>query len=182
MDSMIVDLDPYFIRNIEAGDVDALARHANNRNVAANLRDRFPHPYHRKDAEEFVARMTQEEVPSVFAIATREELIGGIGLHPQEDVHIRSAEIGYWLAEPYWGKGIMSRAVAAFTEFAFANRDLIRIFAVAFHTNPGSVRVLEKCGYQYEGCMKASAEKWGQVLDQFIYAMVRVPTGSGSRK
>jgi RimJ/RimL family protein N-acetyltransferase len=88
-------------------------------------------------------------------------------------VHRRSAEIGYWVAEPYWGRGIATKAVGALTAFAFAHHDLVRIFAGVFASNPASARVLEKAGYAFEGRLRRSVVKDGIVLDQLMYAMVR---------
>ncbi|MGH7406412.1 MAG: GNAT family N-acetyltransferase [Candidatus Methylomirabilales bacterium] len=102
------------------------------------------------------------------------EAVGRIGLDLQTDVHRRSAEIGFWLAEPYWGRGIATEAVRAMTDFAFATFDLCRIFAGVFEWDPASVRVLEKAGYAYEGRLRKSVTKDGQTIDAFLYAVVRV--------
>jgi RimJ/RimL family protein N-acetyltransferase len=102
-----------------------------------------------------------------------EEAVGGIGFTVQPDVAHRSAEIGYWLGEKFWGRGIATEALKAVTEYAFANYDLCRLYAHVFDWNPASARVLEKAGYRFEGRLKKSVTKNGQTIDQLIYAMVR---------
>ena len=169
---MRIPFEPYTIRSYTQGDADAVARHANNPRIAAGLRDAFPSPYTLKDAEEWIALVRGEKPERNFVIATSEEVIGGIGLILQEDVYARSAELGYWLGEAYWGKGIMSEAVAVFTDFAFAQYDLVRIFACVFESNPASGRVLEKAGFTLEGRLRKSVFKNGRVLDSFLYAKI----------
>ena len=172
---MNIDLGQWQVRSYTLDDVPSVARHANNPQVAANLRDRFPHPYTEGNAREWIEHCLRQRPERNFAIAAAEEVIGGIGLELQDDVHFRSAELGFWLAEPYWGQGITTRSVRAVTEFAFANFDLIRIFAMVFESNPASVRVLEKAGYEFEGRMRMSVVKHGRVLDQLVYARVEPP-------
>lgn len=108
-----------------------------------------------------------------FAIATQEEAIGGIGISLNQDVHRLTAEMGYWLGEPYWGKGLMTEAVAKFTEYAFECFHLVRIYAEPYASNPNSCRVLEKAGYVLEGRLRSSVIKDGQILDQFLYARIK---------
>jgi RimJ/RimL family protein N-acetyltransferase len=110
---------------------------------------------------------------SHFAIATPEELIGSIGFHPQEDVHRRSAELGYWLGQEYWGRGIASAAVPVVVSHAFEDFDLLRIFAYVFQGNVASEKVLEKAGFLCEGTLRQSVYKQGRVLDQKLYAVLR---------
>lgn len=148
-------------------------RHANNRHVWLTLRDQFPHPYTRADGEDWLAHIAQQEPVTSFAIVVAGEAAGGIGLAPQPDVHRRSAELGYWLGEAFWNRGIMTAAVRTFTTHAFDEYDLLRIFAGVFSTNPASMRVLEKAGYTREGILKKSVVKDGQVLDQVLYAVTR---------
>ena len=151
----------------------SIAWHANNPRIAANLRDRFPHPYAIDDAEKWLAYVQSKEPETHFAIATPSEAIGGIGLELLDDVHYQTAELGYWIDEDYWGKGIMTAAVTVFTEYAFKNYDFIRIFAAVFDSNPASVRVLEKAGYTFEGRLRRSVNKNGKILDQLMYAKVK---------
>lgn len=154
-------------------DAAAIARYANNRAVWITLRDRFPHPYTLDDAVAFLGVATTQQPTGDFAIATADEAIGGIGLQRQSDVHRLSAEIGYWLGEPYWGRGIATRAVRAMTEWAFATTSLERLFACVFATNPASARVLTNAGYQFEGRLRRAVVKDGRILDQLVYATLR---------
>lgn len=170
---MKLPFDNYFIRSWTMDDVDSLAKYANNRNIWINLRDAFPHPYTREDARYWIQYALAHKPETLFAIATEAEAIGGIGLHPQPDVHRLTAELGYWLAEPFWGRGIMTRAVVAITEWAFANLNLVRIFASAYHTNAASARVLEKAGYTFEGRLRKSVIKDGKIYDQLLYAALK---------
>jgi RimJ/RimL family protein N-acetyltransferase len=171
--SVTIDIGDWQIRSFAADDAAALCKYANNRNIWVNLRDRFPYPYRHADAISWLERVHAQPVRTHFAIATPEELIGAVGFEVQEDVYRRSAEIGYWVAEPYWGRGIATRAVGALTAFAFARHDLVRTFAGVFSSNPASARVLEKAGYTFEGRLRRSVVKDGIVLDQLVYAMVR---------
>lgn len=161
------------IRNWQTDDASALAKYANNRRVSINLRDIFPFPYTPDDAHQFLSRVVDQADLMRWAIATPEEAIGGIGLTRGEDIHRRTAELGYWLAEPYWGRGIASESVQVVTNYAFATFDLLRIFAEPFVTNVGSCRVLEKAGFVCEGILRANAVKAGQVHDMAMYALVR---------
>jgi RimJ/RimL family protein N-acetyltransferase len=165
----------YRIRSYRAGDEAALVEHADNRNVSRNLRDRFPYPYTPEVARNWLAHVATEEPEVSFAIATREGLIGGIGVELGEDIHHRTAEIGFWLGERFWGRGITTAAVRAFTPWAFERYDLLRIWAGVFETNPASARVLEKAGYTLEARLRASVVKDGRTLDQLVYARLRHP-------
>jgi ribosomal-protein-alanine N-acetyltransferase len=162
------------IRAWVPADVPDLVRLADNRNVWRNLRDRFPSPYAKSDARDWVRGVNGQSPIAHFAIAWGGALAGGIGILLQEDVHQGTAEIGYWLGEPFWGKGIMTGALIAFTGYAFAAFGLRRIYAQVLHWNPGSMRVLEKAGYVLEGRMRCSALKDGQVADELLYAKVQV--------
>lgn len=161
------------LRPLRPGDAASLARHADNRQVWLNLRDLFPHPYTVADAESYIARVAGQSPVTSFAIDVAGDAVGGISLHVGRDIERRSAEIGYWLGEEHWGRGIVSAAVAAVTAYALRDLDLLRVFAVPFARNPASARVLEKAGYRLEGTMRRSAVKDGEVLDQWLYAAVR---------
>ena len=170
---MEIDLDKYKIRSYSRSDKDALIKYANNINVSRNLRDSFPFPYTKKDAHEWLRIVCNQQIELNFAIANNEELIGGIGLMPQSDVYKFSAEIGYWLAEPFWGKGITSRAVIAMTKFAFDNFNFNRLFAAVFEGNPASMKVLENSGYKLEGTFRQTVFKEGIFKDQMMYSILR---------
>lgn len=163
------------IRRFAPGDAEALVRHADDRRVWRHLRDRFPHPYTMTDARAWLAHAALEDPAVSFAIASGDELVGGIGLVLGEDVHRRTAEIGYWIGPALWNRGIATRAVGAFTRWAFERFDLDRIHGDVFEGNDASARVLEKCGYVFEGRLRKSVFKDGRTLDQLVYATVREP-------
>lgn len=161
------------LRRWRSGDEPSLVQHASNRRIWLNVRDRFPYPYTMEDARFWVQAAGSAEIITNFAIVVEGEAVGGIGILLQDDVHWRSAEIGYWLGEDYWGRGIVTEAVCAVTDWAFESFDLCRIFAFVYEWNPASMRVLEKAGYQYEGRLRKSVTKDGRTIDQVIYAIVR---------
>jgi ribosomal-protein-alanine N-acetyltransferase len=161
-----------FVRPWRLADADALVRHANNLNVAKQLRDRFPHPYSRANAMTFLKFATQDDDPMNLAIEVHGEAAGGIGFVPGSDVERFSAEIGYWLGEAHWGRGIVTEALVLVTEDVFKRRNLLRLFALPFADNVGSTRVLEKAGYVREGILRASAVKFGVPRDQAMYARI----------
>ena len=170
---MELKLKSAVIRSWVAEDAKAIARHANNRKIWENLRDALPHPYGLADAEGFLNFLAQEKPEMTFAIATEAEAIGCIGLRRGVDVHRKTAELGYWLGEPFWGRGIMTEAVRDFVRWAFEELDLNRIYAEPFEGNTASARVLEKAGFVREGRMRANALKDGKVMDSLLYARVR---------
>jgi RimJ/RimL family protein N-acetyltransferase len=133
------------------------------------MRDQFPHPYTREDAEEWITFVEQRNPQTYFALEVHGGAVGGIGLTLKSDRC--SAEIGYWLGEAVWGRGIAAAAVQALTDYGFTAFGLTRIFAVPFANNLASMRVLEKGGYVREGVMRRSAIKEGVVLDQVLYAI-----------
>jgi RimJ/RimL family protein N-acetyltransferase len=170
---MRIELGEWCIRSLTASDAEAIVKYANNRRISINLRDRFPHPYTRAAADAFLAAAGAQQPEADFAIASRSEAIGGIGFHPQLDVHRLSAEIGYWLGEPFWGQGIATRAVRALSEWVFATTPLVRLYAHVFEWNPASARVLEKAGFTLEGRLRRSVLKEGKLIDQLMYGLVR---------
>lgn len=161
------------VRSWRADDLAALLRHADNPKVATKMRDRFPSPYTEADARAWLAMATETEVGETnWAIEVGGEAVGGIGLVPQVDINAGTAEVGYWLGEAVWGRGIATAAVSAVTRHALAVLGYRRLFATAFVDNGASRRVLEKCGYRLEGVMRRSAVKNGRVIDQALYATV----------
>ena len=166
---MHLSLGSCVVREWAAEDLQPLVRHANNRNIWINLRDRFPHPYTDAHGREFLSHVVPQRAPTVWAIEVDGEAAGGIGLVQLTDVERVSAEIGYWLGEQFWGRGVMTDALKAVTAEAFRQLDLRRIFALPFADNIGSIRVLEKAGYVLEGRMPQSAIKAGIIRDQLMY-------------
>ena len=135
-----------------------------------HLRDRFPFPYEPQHAATFLSRIAEQPQPTAWAIEVEGEAVGGIGLEMHSDVERVSAEVGYWLTERLWGRGIVTEVLTAVTAEAFARFDLTRLYAVAFADHAASIRVLEKSGYVKEGLMKQSAIKDGKIRDQLLYA------------
>ena len=161
------------IRSWREDDAPALARAANNRNVWLSLRDLMPHPYALADAEAYLARVAQNPLHHSFCLEVEGQAAGAIGLKQREDVHRFTAELGYWLAQPHWGRGIATAAVRAFVAERFEALPLQRIFAEVYANNPASVRVLEKAGFEFEGRLRQNVIKDGQTLDSLLYARVR---------
>jgi len=163
------------VRSWRESDVTSLARHANNRKVWLNLRDAFPHPYGEADGRAFIARALERRPETMFAIAVDGEAVGGIGFVLHDDVERVSAEIGYWLGEAHWNKGIATEALRAVTAYAVATHGLTRVYALPYEWNAASCRVLEKCGYTLEARTRRAVIKDGRVIDQFLYAYVVNP-------
>lgn len=159
--------------NIE--DVASVARFANNEKIACNLRDVFPHPYTENDARYYIESCinSSEEKQICRAITVDDRAVGSIGVFLGSDVHQKSAELGYWLAEEYWNKGIMSAAVKQICANAFNKFDIVRIYAEPFAHNAGSRKVLENAGFALEGIMKNGVYKRNQVFDYCMYALLR---------
>jgi len=171
---MLLPLDPpWVIRDFRDDDAADLVRQADNPDVAIHLRDRFPNPYTEADAVRWLHHLSQLDSPTHWAIAEHDDLIGAVGLVQMGDVYARTAEIGYWLGEAHWGRGIATLAVGAITAYGFDALGLLRIEAAVFSNNPGSARVLEKCGYQFEGRHRQRVVKRGEVYDELMYARLR---------
>lgn len=138
-----------------------------------HLRDRFPFPYEMEHARTFLGWITDQPSPTVWAIEAAGEAVGGIGVELHTDVERVSAEIGYWLGEAYWGRGIATEALKAVTAEAFSRFEITRLYAVPFADHAASVRVLEKAGYVREGHLRHSAIKGGVIRDQLLFAAYR---------
>ena len=160
------------VRPWHIGDIESLVKHGNNINVAKHLRDRFPHPYTRSAAVSFIRFATSQPVPANLAIEVDGHAAGAIGYVPGSDVERFSAEVGYWLGEAYWGRGIVTEALTLVTAYLFDELNLLRLFALPFADNQASMRVLEKAGYVKEGVLQSSSVKYGQPRDQAMYARV----------
>jgi ribosomal-protein-alanine N-acetyltransferase len=169
---MRLKLDRCTIRPFERGDELSIVRHANNRNVWINLRDHFPYPYTTVHARSWIEEQIRSREENHWAVEVEGHVGGGIGLVPGVDVNRLSAEIGFWLGEAYWGRGIMTEAVGAVTRYAFGERGFIRVYAEVYNWNSASMKVLETSGYAREGVLRDSAIKAGQVVDQILYARV----------
>lgn len=170
---MKISFDDYCIRSYEYSDKEALIKYANNYNISRLLRDQFPFPYTQNDAEMWLVHACNQHPETNFVIANENELIGAIGINLQEDVNRFSAEIGYWLGEPFWNKGIITRVLKVFTGFAFNNFELNRIYANVFEGNDASEKVLIKAGYKKEATLRKAVFKEGKFIDQYIYAILK---------
>jgi RimJ/RimL family protein N-acetyltransferase len=168
-----IQLTKSLLREWRRGDEPSLVRHANNRNVWINVRDTFPHPYTTADARSWIRLATTQGLNHVFAIDVEGFAVGAIGVRPGEDIHRFSAEIGYWLGEEYWNRGIVTEAVVAIADYAFETLGMVRLYADVFVWNPSSIRVLEKAGFTKEGVLRRSAMKDRQLVDQVLYARVK---------
>lgn len=177
---MRLEAGPCVVRPLREGDEPSLARHANNRGVWRNVRDRFPHPYSLGDAVSWLATVTMQEPPTHFGIEVDGEIAGGIGFTRREDVERFNAEIGYWLGEAVWGRGVATAALQAFVDWTFASTDLVRLEALVFEWNPASCRVLEKCGFVLEGRLRRAVFKDGQQLDGLLYARLAPEDAEGT--
>jgi ribosomal-protein-alanine N-acetyltransferase len=169
---VILSLTTCEVRSWRPSDLDSLVEHANNRKIWVNLRDRFPHPYSRSDGRTFIRAARKMQPETFFAIAVDGAAVGGIGFVLQGDVDRVSAELGYWLGEAFWGRGIATDATRAVTQYAIERHGLTRLFALPFAHNLASCRVLEKAGYVREALLRRSAIKDGTIVDQFQYAYI----------
>ena len=163
------------IRRWELSDARDLATALSNKKIQDNLRDGLPYPYTEQDGKEFISAMlsANENDTFAFAITVNGKVIGSIGAFRQGNIHRQTAELGYYIAEEYWGKGIMTEAVKQLCDYVFSNTDIIRIYAEPFAYNIGSCRVLEKAGFQYEGTLRSNALKNGNVFDMKMYSKLK---------
>jgi RimJ/RimL family protein N-acetyltransferase len=161
------------LRNLMPQDATSVARYANNVNIWNNVRDYFPHPYRLQDAETFIADAAKHQPATNLAIVYEQECVGIIGFYPMRDVYRLCADFGYWLAEPCWGKGIMSAAVPAFIDYLFSNFETVRLQSSVFAYNASSMRVLEKAGFVLENIAKKGVIKNGMLIDEYRYFLLK---------
>lgn len=166
---MKIELRPWQI-----DDLDSLIENGNNFEVARFMTDVFPHPYTEEAARRFIDLATTEKPKRLKAIAVDGMAVGGIGIHPKTDVLKKNAELGYWLGQAYWGKGIASQVVPQMVKFAFETYDITRLYACVYGNNKASQRVLEKCGFKLEAHFDKTIFKNGEFLDELIYAVRKV--------
>lgn len=174
---MQLTLSKSTIRSFRPSDAESITRHIGTYSVVRNML-RIPHPYSLQDAEEWIGIATKPDPQTKFGIAIDDQIIGGIGLDVNPSgipARQHSAEIGYWLGEKFWGRGIATEALNAITEWAFRELRLVRLHAHVFARNPASARVLEKAGYTLEGRMLAHYFRDGEYIDGLLYAKVRLP-------
>ncbi|OFX59709.1 MAG: GNAT family N-acetyltransferase [Bacteroidetes bacterium GWA2_30_7] len=161
----------FTLRPWNINDLDSLVRYANNYKIAKNMSDGFPHPYTIESGKTFIENASKQNPVHYFAIDINREAVGAIGFMPQTDIHRKNAELGYWLAESFWGKGIIPNAIKEIVEIAFKNFDINRIFARPFGSNLASQKVLEKAGFKLEARFEKSLIKNGEYEDELVYAI-----------
>ena len=166
-------LSTCILRPWELSDDSSLASHANNRNIWIHQLDGFPHPFTLEHAQGWLERVQGETPPHSLAVEVDGQAVGTVGLHFQKDVYRRSAEVGYWIGEPYWGRGIMTEALHTFVEYSFGTFDLCRIFARIFAWNPASARVARKVGFRLEGRLRKAVTKAERTTDLLLFSVVR---------
>jgi [ribosomal protein S5]-alanine N-acetyltransferase len=170
---MQLALERCTVRPWRSDDAESLARHANNRKIWLAVRDLFPHPYTIQDAHKFLQRTISEQPEMKFCVEIQDAAVGGIGVHQGHDVYRHTATVGYWLGEQFWGRGVMTEALTAVTDFCFDKFPLRRISAEVFANNAASARVLEKAGFIFEARLKNNVVKDGEVLDSLLYARTK---------
>ncbi len=164
------------LKKWELSDAKDLAIALSNKKIQDNLRDGLPYPYTEKDGADYISAMltADENDTFAFAIMADDKVVGSIGAFRQGNIHRRTAELGYYIAEEYWGRGIMTEAVKQICEYVFDKSDIIRIYAEPFAYNTASCRVLEKAGFQYEGTLRSNAVKNGKVIDMKMYSLLKM--------
>jgi RimJ/RimL family protein N-acetyltransferase len=164
------------LRPLRLTDALRLSELANNEKISRNLRDGFPNPYTLTDAENFLQRFSDQDPVTFFGIDFNGEYVGNISLVPGQDVYRKSAEIGYFIGEPYWNKGIVTKAVNLISEYGFNHLDIVRIHTGVFEYNAASMHVLEKCGFVKEAVFRKSVFKQGKLWDEVRYAKLKPGT------
>lgn len=161
------------LRPWHISDLESLVQQANNPNIARFLTNKFPYPYTEENGKMFITMATKDTPIHIFAIDIDGKAVGGIGIHPQEDIMCKNAELGYWLGEEFWGNEILTRAIPEVLKFAFETYDITRVYARPYGNNPASQRVLEKTGFTLEARIEGNIYKNGEVLDELIYGYRR---------
>ena len=165
----------YRIRKWKLSDAKDLAIALSNKKIQDNLRDGLPYPYTEKDGADYISAMlsADENDTFAFAVTADHKAVGSIGVFRQGNIHRRTAELGYYVAEEYWGRAIMTEAIKQICEYVFDKSDIIRIYAEPFAYNIASCRALEKAGFQYEGTLRSNAVKNGEVIDMKMYSLLK---------
>ena len=163
------------IRKWKLSDAKDLASVISNKKIQDNLRDGLPYPYTEQDATDYISAMLSEDENETFAFAITidNKAIGSIGGFRQKNIHRHTAEIGYYIAEEYWGKGLMTEAVKQICSYIFDKSNIVRIYAEPFSYNKASCRVLEKAGFLYEGTLRSNAIKNGKTIDMLMYSRLK---------
>ena len=160
----------YTLRTWQENDVESLIKHANNPKIAQFMTDAFPYPYTEEKGKAFIKYALTGNPTNIFAIEVEGNAVGGIGIHPQLDVMCKNAELGYWLSEQYWGRGIITNAIQEMVNYAFEKFDIIRIYARPYGNNIASQKALLKARFVLEANIQKSIFKNGELLDEMIFA------------
>jgi len=163
----------FLLRPWTVNDLESLVSFANNYEIAKNMNDQFPHPYTVEDGKAFIAMASKTAPYNILAIEIDGAAAGGIGIHPQAGIERKNAELGYWLAQPYWGKGIITQAIIEMVAYGFKNFDIGRIYARPFASNIASQKALQKAGFVLEAKLEKTFFKNGAYIDELIYAVRR---------
>lgn len=161
------------LRKLKLSDAERFATLANTKNIWQFMRDSFPYPYSKNEAIQFIDYCNEHTENHIFGIMYKNELVGATGLHAQDDINRYSMELGYWLGEAYWNKGIATQTVALILQYGFDNLDINRIFAGTLQSNLASAKVLEKNNFKLEGITKQSAYKNSQFQDEYHFAILK---------
>lgn len=167
----MIKTERLILRNWQMDDLDSLLKYGNNFNIAKNMRNRFPHPYTIEAGTVFIKLFEKEDPQKVFAIEYQGGAIGAIGIFQQEDVYIKNAELGYWIGEPFWNKGLATEAVKAMINYGFKAFEIERIYAAVFNYNDASKKVIEKAGFTIEAKLHNTIFKNGEFCDELIYSI-----------
>ena len=163
----------YTLRKWKDSDKPSLIKHANNKKIAKYLLNGFTYPYSEKTADFFMGLVRDNPDHPLFAIDVDGKAVGGVGLHPQKDIYVKNAEIGYWLSEEYWGQGIMTSAIQELLDYGWKHLEIDRIVAIIFGSNIGSITVAERCGFKLEATLSQTIYKFGVYEDELIYGVRR---------
>ena len=163
------------IRPLHLSDLKQLVQKADDPGIGRYMMNTFPSPYTEKDGEQWLQHIAKRPVLEGLAIEIQGEFAGTIACRMQTDVHFFTGVLGYWLAQPLWGKGIMSEAVTAFADHLLTQQNVMRLEAHVYEINAPSARVLEKCGFVMEGRKRKAVYKHGRFMDELVYARVRNP-------
>lgn len=170
---MLIPCKKSVLRSWTMEDLNSLVLHANNPKIAENLRDVFPNPYTMENARFFIENVASDKLNLILAIEVDNMAIGAIGIHPQADVYRKNAELGYWIGESYWGRGIMTDAVTAIVDYTFQHFDIHRIYAGVFEYNKASMRILEKCGFELEAILRKVIVKNNKIFDEYLCSKLK---------
>ena len=161
------------LREYAASDLDRLVQLANNENVSRYLVSTFPYPYTRADAEWWIGTGSKQNGAITRVIEYQGLLAGSVGITPQSGWRDHLGEIGYWVAEDFWGQGVATAALRQMTEYAFDSRGFRKLYAPVLAPNIASMKVLEKCGYEREAILKNDVQKGGSYFDIHQFARQR---------